>query len=269
MNIIVSTPHRESSPDPRLEEFLKESGFSYYPRERRSLDKIAADYGADAVVIWQEQGPVLYRKGIKFFFHPSVARTRLGAYRKLNTIDPLVKACQLEPDYSFLDCTMGLGADIIVASYFLPRGQVVGLESAPGIAQVVRWGMKLYQAEAAWLQEAIQRVEVINCEHFTYLKTLPDDAFDVVYFDPMFRRPLLKSAAISPLRSLANYEPLRVEVITQACRVARRRVVVKERQGSPEFERLGIHEIVGSPHSTLAYGVIGSAPESLERGESL
>lgn len=266
MNIIVSTPHRDTGSDPRLKEFLEDSGFDFYPRERRSLDKLVQDYAADAVVIWQEQGPILYRAGEKFFFHPSMARVRLGVYRKQNTIDPLVNHCQLKPDYSFLDCTMGLGADIIVASYFLPQGRVVGLESSPGIAQVVKWGMRLYREEPEWLQEAIQRVQVINSEHYTYLKKLPDNAFDIVYFDPMFRRPVLSSAAISPLRSLANHEPLRDEVIAEARRVARHRVVVKERQGSQEFERLGITEIVGNHHSTLAYGIISTGPDLPERG---
>ncbi len=266
MNIIVSTSHRDAGADPRLEEFLEDSGFAFYPRERRSLDKLARAYAADAVIIWEEQGPVLYREEEKFFFHPSVARVRLGAFRKLQTPDPLVRACQLQSDFGFLDCTVGLGADSIVASYFLPRGRVVGLESAPGIAQVVKWGMKMYRANSDWLQEAIQRVQVINCDHYTYLKDLPDDAFDVVYFDPMFRRPVLESAAISPLRSLANHEPLRLEVIAEARRVARRRVVVKERHGSQEFERLGIDEIVGGHHSTLAYGVIITGPDGPERG---
>lgn len=265
MNIIVSTPHRDTGSDSLLKEFLADSGFAFYPRERRSLDKLARDYSADAVIIWQEQGPFLYREGEKFFFHPSMAKVRLGAYRKQSTIDPLVKVCRLEPDFSFLDCTMGLGADVIVASYFLPRGLVVGLESSPAIAQVVKWGMKMYQADSDWLQEAIRRVQVLNYDHYNYLRNLPDDSFDVVYFDPMFRSPVLKSAAISPLRLLANHDSLSIEVIAEACRVARRRVVVKERHGSPEFERLGIYEIIGGHHSTLAYGVINTGPGFSER----
>ncbi|MEQ8174049.1 MAG: class I SAM-dependent methyltransferase [Syntrophomonadaceae bacterium] len=268
MNIIVSTPHRDTGSDALLREFLEESGFAFYPRERRSLEKLARDYAADAVIIWQEEGPILYHGAEKFFFHPSVSRVRLGACRKLHTVDPLVKACQFEPDFSFLDCTIGLGADSIVAAYFLPRGRVVGLESAPGIAQVVKWGMKMYQADSEWLQEAVRRVQIINCDHYTYLKDLPDNAFDIVYFDPMFRRPVLESAAISPLRSLANHEPLSLEVIAEARRVARHRVVVKERHGSSEFERLGIDNIVGGHHSTLAYGVITTGPDLPKGGQA-
>lgn len=268
MNIIVTTSHREHGADPLLDEFLEDSGFAFYPRKRRSIEKLIRDYAADAVIIWQEQGPILYRGGEKFFFHPSVSRVRIGVCRKLHTIDPLVKACRLEPDFSFLDCTIGLGADSIVAAYFLPRGRVVGLESAPGIAQVIKWGMKMYQADSEWLQDAIRRVQVIHCDHYTYLKHLPDNAYDVVYFDPMFRRPVLESAAISPLRSLANHEPLRLETIAEARRVARCRVVVKERHGSQEFERLGINEIIGGHHSTLAYGVITNGLDLPQRGQT-
>lgn len=264
MNIIVSTTHRVAYSDPRLAEFLAESGFPFYPRERLSLEKLARQHQAHAVIIWQDEGPVLYHEGQKFFFHPSVARVRLGAYRKLGTIDPLVKACRLEPGYSYLDCTMGLGADIIVAAYFLSAGRILGLESAPAIAQVVKWGMKLYQPESQWLKEAIDRVEVINAEHKSFLRSLPSGSFDIVYFDPMFRQPLWKSSAISPLRALANHEPLSGEAVAEACRVARRRVVIKERKDSPEFKRLGVNDFVGSPHNMLTYGYIEVGPGKRE-----
>ena len=90
--------------------------------------------------------------------------------------------------------------------------------------------MQLYQSEMLWLQEAIKRIKVINCEHQSYLKQLEDKSFDVVYFDPMFRDPLLKSRALSPLKEVANHQPLELETIQQACRCARKRVVIKKEE---------------------------------------
>ena len=112
---------------------------------------------------------------------------------------------------------------------YFAQGTVVGLESSRAIAMVVKWGMKLYDSPMTWLKEAANRIQVINSEHYQYLSDLDDNSFDIVYFDPMFRQPLLKSQAISPLRSLANPAPLDLRAIEQACRVARKRVVVKER----------------------------------------
>lgn len=57
---------------------------------------------------------------------------------------------------------------------------------------------------------------------------MASDSVDVVYFDPMFRRPEKSSSQFDALRSLAHSERLEGEAIRQACRVARRSVVVMD-----------------------------------------
>jgi 16S rRNA (guanine1516-N2)-methyltransferase len=256
MQIIATTPQSGLKDDTNFNEFLAESGFSYIPRNRRSLEVLLQENQADGVVVWNNEGPVLYSGGDKFFFHPSMAKNRLSAYRKQGIEDPFVHACGIEDGDSLLDCTLGLGADAIVASYFTPNGVVVGLESSPAIALVVKWGMKLYNSRMSWLNEAIKRIEVINSQHYDYLSGLADNSFDIVYFDPMFRHALVKSQAISPLRSLANPLPLDLRAIEQACRVARKRVVIKERAEGTELERLGCSTIISGKHRKIAFGVI-------------
>ena len=59
-----------------------------------------------------------------------------------------------------------------------------------------------------WLNQAVNRVEVITTDHQTYLQRQPDNSYDIVYFDPMFSRPVLHSQPISPLRKLANHDAL-------------------------------------------------------------
>jgi hypothetical protein len=84
---------------------------------------------------------------------------------------------------------------------------------------------------------------------------LPDRSVDIVYFDPMFRRPVLSSSALRPLRSQAEERPLSEAAVREAVRVARRRVVLKDHRDSGEFERLGfVRRRVSS--SKVAYGVI-------------
>lgn len=256
MYIITTTAQSGIKNFNYLEEFIQDSGFPYIERKRQSLDELMRSHQADAIVVCYRQGPVLYSGHDKFFFHPSMAKNRLAAYRKNGTADPFIAACQLEPNDTLLDCTLGLGADAIVASYFTPEGRVVGVEATPAIALVVKWGMKLYSSSMKWLNDAVHRIEVFNCEHSEYLKSLDSDSFDVVCFDPMFRRPLLKSQAISPLRALANAEPLDRETISEACRVARKRVVIKELASGTELQRLGCETIIGSKHRKIAFGVI-------------
>lgn len=256
MHIIATTAQSGMKDFIYLDEFLEDSGFPFIAREKRSLDELLKTCEADAVMVCYSQGPVLYSGNDKFFFHPSMAKNRLAAYRKNGTEDPLVNACQLKPDDTVLDCTLGLGADAIVASYFTPGGQVVGVESSPAIAQVVKWGMKLYDSRMNWLNEAAHRIEVVNREHYEFLREMDDKSFDIVYFDPMFRRPLLKSQAISPLRALANPRALDKKAVEEACRVARKRVVIKELTSGTEFQRLGCPTVISGKHRKIAFGVI-------------
>jgi len=44
--------------------------------------------------------------------------------------------------------------------------------------------------------------------------------------------------------------------VEQAKRIARRRVVMKEANGSGEFQRLGFSQVLGGKYSSVAYGII-------------
>lgn len=255
MKIIVTSPLSAESCSTELEEFLADIGLPYVPRSGKSLPRLMQEYHADGVVVWKDNGPVLHFGGEQFFFHPSMAKIRIGAYRKSNQDDPMIKACGLQKGDSFLDCTLGLGADAVVASFFT-NNKVVGLESSPVVAAIIKWGMRCFTSDISWLTKPIQRIEVINADHNQFLAQQASNSFDVVYFDPMFRQPLMSSQPLSPLRNLADPRPLSLDTIEEACRVARTRVVVKERSDGEEFRRLGIETILSTAGHKLAYGVI-------------
>ena len=61
---------------------------------------------------------------------------------------------------------------------------------------------------------------------------------------------------MNALRILADMRALTDETITEARRVARCRVVMKERRESTEFARLGFAVIAGGRYSRVAYGVM-------------
>lgn len=256
MQLIVTTTQSAAEREPLLDLFLQDCGFPFVPRQRKGLELLMQEHQADGVIVWERQGPVLYIENEKFFFHPSMAKNRIAFFRKMQTTDLLVKACQLQAGDSFLDCTLGMGADSIVASYFSGTGRICGLEHQTAVACVIRWGMRLYGCRMPWLNEAIHRIEVFNQDYKTFLREQADQSFDIVYFDPMFQKPLLKSQPISPLRKLANHDPLQPDSVQEACRVARKRVVMKELSDGEELERLGFAILPGSRHNKLAYGAI-------------
>jgi len=256
MNIIATNSQSIDDISADFAGFLADSKISFCPRQRKSIKKLSDEYNARDVIVWEKSGPIMYSGGEKFFFHPSMAKVRISAYRKKGVLDPMIEACEIRENDHFLDCTLGLGADAIAASYFTPQGKVVGLEASAGICFTVKWGMHLYNSNMPWLNETIHRIKAINIDHNQYLQNLADNSFDIVYFDPMFRNPIYKSQAISPLREMANSDPLSEKSILEAMRVARRKVVIKERNGSSEFQRLKCHRIHGSRNNNVAFGVI-------------
>ncbi len=261
LRIGVTTTHART-PYPDFEAFLADAKLPYFVRGNRSLEKIMVQEKLDAVIVWKEHGPALYAADAMqqpFFYHPSMAKNRLGAWRKKKQPDSLGRAAGLREGDAVLDCTLGMGADSLVAAYFAGEtGKVTGLEFSECIALIVRWGMRMYarDTEYEWMKPALNRVEVVHADYNTYLQSLPDRSYDVVYFDPMFRKPVYESQAISVIRQLANPEPLSEAAVREACRVARRCVILKEKQASGEFERLGFSVVQESHTSKIAYGRI-------------
>jgi hypothetical protein len=89
-----------------------------------------------------------------------------------------------------------------------------------------------------------------------FLRQAPSESFDVVYFDPFFRVSVKGADQLAPLRVTGDLNSLDMEAVREACRVARRRVVVKERKGSREFARLGFERVTGGRYARVAFGVI-------------
>ncbi len=260
-SMIVTTSLREIAADVlAAERVANELAIPCVNRNRQSMLELMQKYKTTQIIVIENQQPVVTNSASKFFFHRGLSELRiLNLLRTGN--DPLVKSLTLESGMSVLDCTLGLAADALVAAHIVgATGKVCGLESSPLVSLITRWGIAALTEDAAdcrpELRQAASRVEVITANHTTYLAQLPDGCFDVVYFDPMFRRPKQSSAGIQSLRDYANPQPLDRGALQQALRVARSRVVVKELAGSPEFNRLGIRQFGGGQHSSVQYGIL-------------
>ncbi len=149
--------------------------------------------------------------------------------------DPFLDAAGLREGDEVLDCTVGLGADALVAAAAVgPRGRVVGIEASPALAAWVAEGLRRLAHEAA------SRIEVRSGDHAAALAALPDRSFDVVLFDPMFRHARAEPAAFDVVRRLADPRPLSPATLARARRVARRWVVVKDGAPGWDLARLGL-----------------------------
>lgn len=228
----------------------------FVKRSGGSIESLKVRYDVENVVVITKAGPLVYTHAGEYYFHLSMAELRIKNL-KIGKPDHMAVAMGLFPGASVLDCTLGLATDAIVASYCVGiNGKVIGLEISPLIAIVSEYGLQNYSSDLQCINEALRRISVKNIDYYAQLAVFPDNSFDIVYFDPMFRRPVHESSNMKPIRCLANNAPLTVEALNEARRVARRRVVIKEKRGSDEFIRLGVDTVVGGKYSSINYGII-------------
>ena len=254
--IITTTQDPSASIYRHACELARQINVPFVERNRHSIDFLRTFYQTEQIIVFTQQGPVIQTTGGKFFFHLSMAELRIQNL-KSGKHDHMVQAMNLQPGMSVLDCTLGLATDAIVASFVAgSTGHVTGLESSSAIALIARIGLAEYHHLLPDVTTALRRIEVIEADAYRYLKRLPDDSYDVVYFDPMFRQPVFTSSNMKPIRNLADKRPLAGETIREACRVARQRVILKEKRDSGEFARLKFMTCVGGKHSTIQYGIM-------------
>ncbi|MGZ0049656.1 class I SAM-dependent methyltransferase [Brevibacillus gelatini] len=221
-------------------ELAEKFGVPVVRRGDLSLHQLRKRHGDDEVVVVSAQGARLEVPGKQpFFFHPNTSAFRIKRLLRGDT-DTMLAACQIHPGDEVLDATLGLGADAIVFSHATgAEGKVVGIESERVLAIMVEDGLKHWATDLKPLEAAMRRIEVRWGNHLEVMQGLPSRSFDVVYFDPMFEATVHSSSGIAGVRAFANPEPLAEQAISEALRVARRRVVMKEGKAGKIHERFG------------------------------
>ncbi|MBY0145382.1 class I SAM-dependent methyltransferase [Neobacillus niacini] len=214
----------------------------YIPRQKKSIHQLQKETNSECIVVGKERLELFHKDAAQpFFFHPNSAMFRIKRLAR-GEHDPFAEASQLTNGMTFLDCTLGLASDSIVASYLVGgEGMVTGTEGQKFLAYIVREGLKTWDSELPLMNEAMDRIKVIHSGAIDYLKTLPDNSIDCVYFDPMFEDSILESDGIKALGRFALYEDLTKETIEEALRVSKGRILLKDHYKSVRFEQYGFH----------------------------
>lgn len=230
--------------------------YSYVERKKRSVAKMQELYKANVIVIGKERYEYFaYGHQHPFFFHPNSAAYRLKRLAKEGT-DPLVDVCELKRGDSFLDCTLGIGSDSIVASFAVGKeGKVVGIEANKNVAYIVREGMQTYDTTELPLTACMRQIKVIHADAVNYLTSLPTNSFNVVYMDPMFEEVIEEANNFETLRNSGEHIALSQEWVQQAKRVARNCVVLKAHYQSSYFEQFGFTQLKRQT-AKFHYGVL-------------
>lgn len=255
--MIVTTAGRTSKTLlTRSKSIADELNIPFVARQTDSIVDLHNKYFKDVLVVGKNRLQ-LYKKGNTepFFFHPNSAMFRVKRLLK-GEQDPFVEAAKLVYGGSFLDCTLGLGSDSIVASFVVGQnGTVLGLEVHKIISYMVKEGLQTWDSGLPTFNDAMRRIKVEHAEHFDFLKSLPNKSLDVIYFDPMFDEQIIASNGISELRGHAHYSKLTNSIIDEAKRVAIKRIVLKDHFRSEKFEKFGF-QVFKRPSAKFHFGVM-------------
>ena len=257
--ILIKTTHADSELQARLHWFLKQPGCTW------TLTRSGEEVSELTIT---RRGVFLTNGTEKLSFHPSMALIRLINLLRGET-DRYLEATQLKAGDSLIDATLGLGTDALIGAWAVgEKGSVLAIEQSPILAAIVHDGLNNFKEiipnaknkdkQEAWvaLARASRKIDVHWREHREFFSHIPSDSVDVVYFDPMFRHTRKQSDSIQPLHQWSDHSPLDHEAVLEACRIARHRVVLKERKNSSEFQRLGFEILLGGQYSPVDYGVI-------------
>lgn len=210
----------------------------YVTRKKQSVLAIMEAEQDDCIVVGKNRLELYpYGEEDPFFFHPNSSMFRIKRILK-GERDPFLEAAQLRSGMSLLDCTLGLASDSIVASFAVGEtGRVTGIEANPYLAYLVQKGLSQWDSGIADMDEAMRRITVIQNDSLNVLQQLEDNSYDCVYFDPMFEETILESDGIRGLTKFASVDGLSGDIVKEAYRVARRRIVLKDHFRSTRFEQ--------------------------------
>jgi hypothetical protein len=261
VRLAVTTPlHPSPAEEAEARAAAARHGLAYLPRGRRAARELAREAGADALLVLSARAAILSAGGEERRWSPGMGALRAKRLRRGLALhdptarDPFLDAAGLREGDLVLDCTVGLGADALVAATAVgPGGRVVGLESSPALAAWVAEGLRRCGEEAA------ARIELRAEDHARALDALPDRSFDVVVFDPMFRHARAEPAGFDVVRRLADPRPLTPEALARARRVARRWVVVKDGAPGWDLTRLGLVPLPSSRGAHRYYARVDAA----------
>lgn len=239
----------------KAEKINETVGGTFVLRKNKSISSLHTQFKDHLLMVGKEKLTLHPFGGSEpLFFHPNSSMFRVKQIVR-GEHDPLLTAARLKKGMTVLDCTAGLASDAIVCSLAVgPEGKVTGLEKNQYIAFLVKSGLITWESGLKEMDESMRRITILHEDHLAYLKRQSDQSFDVVYFDPMFEETI-QSPGLSGLKNMAEYSPLTADIISEAKRVAKERVVLKDHYKSSRFEQFGF-TVIKRPSSKFHYAII-------------
>lgn len=228
---------------------------TWVPRDGRTMEELSLRYG-EALLVYTTRGPQLVRPEGTHFFSLNMAELRIQHIRKGDR-DHFLEAIGVDSPIAFLDCTCGFGADSITAAFALPAGSVLhALEISQPLAAITQWGCRHFVHEKDDVTQALRRIQLTVGSFKDYLRNEAAPSYDVLYFDPMFTRPIEESCQFQPVRAIMSHDVLTADDIHLAIKKARKRVVIKARSLDDIKAAFPQLKQYGGKYSRVTYGVL-------------
>lgn len=247
MKVIITTSLRmDDNLVAKAKQLAEELGIEYLKRNKQSVSSLLKE-AEKVLVLYQNKIVLEQRNGQIFFFHPDTAMLRIKAGH-----DPLLDLIGASKK-TILDCTMGLASDSIVLAS--AGHQVIALESSRLIHFIVSRGLQDFNSSNVLVDCAMRSIQTRWIDSLTYLKEQIDKSVDVIYFDPMFSEEIKESNNLAGLVEMADGSRLSEELLLEAKRVAREKILVKAHFRDSVFEEFGFKRHV-RPNQKFHYGEI-------------
>lgn len=254
MKLIVTTSMKASGTVcSAAKQWTHHIGGIFVERWGKSLERLT-ELSGGIFIVYTAKGPQLYTPQGKHGFSLQLAELRIKKLRR-GERDYLIEAFDMRQAGHILDCTCGLGADAITASFGLPLGtRVTALENSPYLGVITAWGFQHYRHEKEDVTAALRRIRFIAMDYQIWLRRT-SEYYDVIYFDPMFAHPVLLSSNFKPLRNVVTLEPITKEIIDLALTKASR-VVIKTQSTKWIQSWFPWMENIGGKYSHIQYAVL-------------
>ena len=213
---------------------------AYELSKRFCLEVKSRQTPGDALIV-QKEGFKLRIDGHFYAWHEGLLHT----LREAGERHPWVRLSGLRPGHKVLDCTLGLGTDARFLSEMTGH-EVIALEKVKALALLATLNL---EAKGAMIR-------VINQDAKEFLVQCRDNQFDLIIADPMFPSHLKrKSSNLDLVRLRGDTTPLDHEWLSEALRVSRGSVIMKDHKDNSLLEDLGAEYIWAKGKRMTRYGV--------------
>lgn len=264
MNILTTAQKSNEAIQEEAKALASSMHMAYIKRGKLSIPVLFNAHPCDFIAVLSGNGLTIhFPDNQQHSFHLSMAQLRILRLQRgegdhlINAVQTILSTNEItdKEEFSFLDCTIGLGSDSIVVSYAFPQAKIKGLEGSLPIWLATSYGLAHYSHNVKSVTDALRRIEVSYDIFENYVPNLPDESIDIIYFDPMFEVPVEDSPQFKPLRGHTVESRIDDKIMEEAMRVASYGVIIKERPFSSVFQKYPPHQWVGGKYSRIGYGV--------------